>query len=147
MNHPMEKRVSALERTVKREAELRAKVDKDLSDVQSGQRAQLKLIQALRETQVEQGEQLKLHTTVLNLHTDILNMHTEVLNLHTTQLKELSEKVSGLDEKVSGLDEKVSGLDTRVSGLETTFSGFDRKIDRVLELIEPPPARAATAAN
>ncbi|MEU4238110.1 hypothetical protein [Actinoplanes sp. NPDC026619] len=149
MSNQFEERLSAMERRVALEAELRAKVDKDLSDLESGQRGLTRLIEAVRGTQVEQGALLNLHTTNLNLNSALLTdlnrlvvEQQQTLSLHSVQLEQLDTKVFGMDAKVSGLDAKVSGLDAKVSGLDAKVSGLESKLDRVLELLEPPPAPA-----
>jgi outer membrane murein-binding lipoprotein Lpp len=60
--------------------------DRDISDVRTELRAHTQVLNALRETQIEQGR----------------------------HLSQLDTKVTGLDAKVIGLDAKVDQLDTKV---------------------------------
>ncbi|MGH3208105.1 MAG: hypothetical protein ACRDNO_10120, partial [Trebonia sp.] len=65
-------------------------MDKDLSDAQAAFRAQLGVLNAVRETQSEQTATLREHTATLREHTATLREHTERLErLETGQAKVL----------------------------------------------------------
>jgi chromosome segregation ATPase len=101
----LEQRVDVLEdgqSGSRRAAELFAVVDRDVGDLKEAFTAQRHVLQALRDTQLEQGralggiivtlqsiqETLAEHSTVLNEHTTVLAEHTTVLNEHSTVLAE-----------------------------------------------------------
>src|SRR5215471_13802102 len=78
----IETRVGTLEVTVETEAQVRAKMDQDMSDLKLEFRAQRGLLQALQETQSE-------HTAILREHTAILREHGNILQDHGARLGRL----------------------------------------------------------
>ena len=100
-NDDIEARVAILEREVVRLREqvalsssdaagarvLAAGADRDVSEVRAELRAHTQALNALRETQLEQGR----------------------------AIAGLDQRVTGLDQKVTGLDQKVTGLDQKVT--------------------------------
>lgn len=100
-NDDIEARVAILEREVVRLREqvalsssdaagarvLAAGADRDVSEVRAELRAHTQALNALRETQLEQGR----------------------------AIAGLDQRVTGLDQKVAGLDQKVAGLDQKVT--------------------------------
>jgi hypothetical protein len=72
-------RMSALESMVRREAELRAAVDQDQSDMAGQVRAMHHLVQALSITQSEHGEKLTRMTNWARRHDGRLNRIEEML--------------------------------------------------------------------
>ena len=122
----LERRVSALEQDVTRlQGELdRARedteaarvlaggADRDVSDVRSQLRAQRGLLQALRDTQVEQGERL-----------DRLERRMTSVEL---RLNALEDRIAGMDARLTGrIDELDSRLTGRVDALQAEMrEGF-----------------------
>lgn len=100
-NDDIEARVAILEREVVRLREqvalsssdaagarvLAAGADRDVSEVRAELRAHTQALNALRETQLEQGR----------------------------AIAGLDQRVTGLDQKVTGLDQKATGLDQKVT--------------------------------
>jgi len=118
----LEQRVAALEREVARlsgeldrtgqdaaAARLLATgADRDVSDVRSQLRAQRQLLQALRDTQVEQGRRL-----------DQLEGRMAAVELRLTALE---DRVAGMDARLTG---RMDGLASRMDGLEAEMrDGF-----------------------
>jgi chromosome segregation ATPase len=122
----LERRVSALEQDVIRlqgeldrareDAEaartLAGGADRDVTDVRSQLRAQRGLLQALRDTQVEQGERL-----------DRLERRMTSVEL---RLNALEDRIAGMDARLTGrIDELDSRLTGRVDALQAEMrEGF-----------------------
>ncbi|MGH3801788.1 MAG: hypothetical protein ACRDTD_16980, partial [Pseudonocardiaceae bacterium] len=112
----IETRVTILEREVVRLREqvalttsdadaarvLAAGADHDVSEVRAELRAHTQALNALRETQLEQGR------AIAGLGQQVTGLGQQVTGL--------DQKVTGLDQKVTGLDQKVTGLDQKVTG-------------------------------
>ncbi|MCU7724501.1 hypothetical protein ODJ79_12310 [Actinoplanes sp. KI2] len=131
----LERRLSSLERRVNREARLRASVDHDLSRLEEQQRHTTSVVQAIRETQVEHGEQLtRLEKAVAG--------HGDRFTLIDRKLKSLDSALDLHDVRVLALEFKVDRLDTKVDRLDTKVTGLDTKVDQILTLLEPPSGGA-----
>jgi hypothetical protein len=101
----IETRVGTLEVTIETEADTRAKMDKDMSDLKLEFRAQRSLLQALQETQSD--------------HTAMLRAHGETLRDHTARLERLEAGQARLE----------VGLQTVNAGVRTIIGLLDREID------------------
>ncbi|WP_203724655.1 hypothetical protein, partial [Paractinoplanes durhamensis] len=107
MNAQFEKRLVAVEKRVELEAELRAKVDRDLADLQSSQRGMLKVVNALRETQVKQGRTIDRLDQRMDRFEATQNLHTTALNHHSAVLTELAQLAVEQKRRTDQLDIKV----------------------------------------
>ncbi|GIF24686.1 multidrug efflux pump subunit AcrA (membrane-fusion protein) [Actinoplanes tereljensis] len=132
MNDQYKARLSAVEQRVEFEAGLRAKVDRDLADLQSGQQGMLKVVNALRETQVEQGQAIGRIESRMDKFEATQNLHTAALNHHSAILTEMVQLAVEQKRRTDQLDAKVGQLSTQMV--------------RVLELLEPPHAPRIAAA-
>lgn len=101
----IEERLAALEAElpqIRQEAAaaraLAAGADRDVADYRAEMRSQTRMINALRETQVEQGQTLAGHTETLAGHTETLAEHGRVL----------TEIQSGMTQIVGLLNELIS---------------------------------------
>jgi len=81
----LEQRVKAIEDRLSLEAELRASVDSDLSDIAQSQRAAGHLIQALAITQSQHGETLAAHSGSLRNAHRKLDLIVTMLNRPTDE--------------------------------------------------------------
>jgi chromosome segregation ATPase len=125
----LEKRVTTLEVRMDEEAELRAGVDREVSDVTQALRAQQRSIQALAVTQSEHTRKLDRltgtvdrlamsvdrlvvtvdrHEEILVQHGEILGRHEEILVRHEVKLDQLAGK---LDQHDGKLDRIIATLD------------------------------------
>jgi hypothetical protein len=73
---------------------LAAGADRDVSEVRSELRAHTRALNALRETQLEQGRMLAEHGRVLDEHGRILDEHGRMLIEHGRAIVSLDQKMS-----------------------------------------------------
>jgi len=104
----LETRVTILEREVARLREqnalsssdataarvLAAGADHDVSEVRAELRAHTQALNALRETQLEQGRKLDEHSQILNEHSQKLDGHSQKLDGHGRAIVSLDQKMS-----------------------------------------------------
>ncbi|MGH4025620.1 MAG: hypothetical protein ACRDRV_13680 [Pseudonocardiaceae bacterium] len=94
---------------------LAAGADQDVSTVRGELRAHTQVLNALRETQLEQG-------------------------LHISSLE---QKVAGLDHNLTGLDHKVTGLDHNLTGLDHKvtegFATLSTQLAQITALLREAP--------
>ena len=133
MNAPIEKRLTAVEKRVEYEAGQRAKLATSVSDIQVRQKATFKLIEALRETQVEQGQKQE--------------EQGQVLAEHGQALDRLERGMNELSRTVAEHSAKLEGVETRLEGVETKVDRLGVQMERVIELLQPPPGPETVAAN
>jgi hypothetical protein len=106
---PLRRRVVAIEERMHLEAGLRAAQGAELTALGVVQRGLLGTVQALRETQLEQGI---------------------TLADQTRRLEHLETRLERVDEHVENVDAKVDNVDLHVEEL-------DLKVERILEILEP----------
>jgi chromosome segregation ATPase len=83
-----------------------AKNDKDLAPFRQQLRAHIRVLNALRDTQIEHGKTLDKHGKILGRLTATVDQHTAKLDEHTAKL----------DEHTAKLDEHGVSLKTLVAG-------------------------------
>ena len=112
-----------VERLTKDVAETRimaAKNDEDLAPFRQQMRAHVRVLNALRETQLEQGKTLDNHGMILARLTGTVDQHTAKLGEHTAKLDEHTEK---LDQHTIKLDRHTAMLDKQGEKLDTLVTG------------------------
>lgn len=127
------------------EARLLARAaDRDVSNMHAAVLANQNLINALRQTQLEQDMKLTAvdakvdnltgvvaeQGMVLSEHTATLAQHSTILDQHTATLAEHGQKLDALNDRVDALDAKVDELDAKV---DEKFDSLDKKIDSRFE--------------
>ena len=97
-----------------------AMADRDVADHRQEMRGHTRVLNALRQTQIEQGETLAEHGRMLSDHTRTLDRQTEMLEQHTRTLDghtEMLEQHTGtLDQHTETLDQHGQALGTLVAG-------------------------------
>jgi hypothetical protein len=86
----------------------------DRAEAQVRHRAVVDSLQALRETQIEQGQD------IAGLREDVTGLHLSVAGLEGT--------VTGLQGSVAGLEGTMTGLQGSVTGLEGTMTGLQGSV-------------------
>jgi hypothetical protein len=114
----IEIRVGTLEVTVETEAQVRAKMDQDMSDLKLEFRAQRGLLQALQETQSEHTAILREHTAILRGHGETLREHSAILRGHGEILRGHGEILRGHGEILQGHGEILQDHSARLGRLE-----------------------------
>ncbi len=129
----LEGRVSALEeqmRYVRQDAAaarvLAGGADRDVAALAIKLDAQTRLLEALRETQVED------HGHIVELQKGVgrLERRFEISE------QRYEQRFGGLEQQVGGLTARFDGLDGRVGGLEQRFDGVDQRLDGVDQRLE-----------
>jgi chromosome segregation ATPase len=131
----LEGRVSALEvqmRTVRQDAAaarvLAGGADRDVSALATKLDAQTRLMEALRETQVEDHG----HIVELQKGVDRLERRFEISEQRSEQrFGRLEQQVGGLTARFDGLEGRFDGLEGRVGGLEQRFDAVDQRFDGI----------------
>ncbi|MGH3751341.1 MAG: hypothetical protein ACRDRP_01360 [Pseudonocardiaceae bacterium] len=95
--------------------------DHDVSEVRAELRAHTQALNALRETQLEQGRAIaSLDQRMTSLDQRMTGLERKVAGL--------DQKVASLDQKVAGLDQKVASLDQKVAGLDQRMTSLDQRM-------------------
>ena len=104
-----------------------AMADRDVADHRQEMRGHTRVLNALRQTQIEQGETLAEHGRMLSDHTRTLDRQTEMLEQHTRTLDghtEMLEQHTGtLDQHTETLDQHTETLDQHGQALGTLVAG------------------------
>jgi hypothetical protein len=84
--------------------------DRDVADFRAELRGHTRVLGALRETQLEQGQVLAQHGQILAQHGQILAQHGEVLAQHGEALDQLSAAVGQIREQHGAKLDDIVGL-------------------------------------
>ncbi|GAA5101839.1 hypothetical protein [Haloechinothrix salitolerans] len=121
---------------------LAAAADRDVSEVRSELRAHTSALNALRETQLEQGKVLDKHTGILGEHSKVLDKHTGILGEHSKVLDKhtgiLGEHSKVLGEHSAILTEHTRTLSEQgeiLGGHTTMLGNVQAGITQILELL------------
>lgn len=123
-----ERRVAHLETKVDQETRSRVRMDKELGKVTAAVNAHTQSLNALRETQAEQGQLLRhIVTKVDNTEAwmGYLNGRMDVLQ------QDLTGRMDSLESQVTGLGGRMDGVETRLDRVDTRLDGIDTRLDRV----------------
>ena len=120
---------------------LAAGADGEVSDVRAQLRAHTAVLNALRQTQVEQGGTLASHGEVLVWHSEVLASHTRTLDQHT---RTLDQHTRTLDQHTRTLDEHGRKLDTQSEILALHSEILDSHTESLQVLDERTAAGFAT---
>lgn len=120
---------------------LAAGADGEVSDVRAQLRAHTAVLNALRQTQVEQGGTLASHGEILVWHSEVLASHTRTLDQHT---RTLDEHTRTLDQHTRTLDEHGRKLDTQSEILALHSEILDSHTESLQVLDERTAAGFAT---
>jgi archaellum component FlaC len=101
-------RVTRLEHEMREVRVLAVGADEDVSVLQDAFRAQTGLLHALRQTQVEQGRDIKLLRQ---------------------RFDGVDQRFDGVDQRFDGVDQRFDGVDQRFDGVDQRFDGVDRRLD------------------
>jgi chromosome segregation ATPase len=131
----LEGRVSALEGQMRyvREDAAAARVlaggaDRDVAALAAKLDAQTRLMEALRETQVEDHG----HIAELQRGVTRLERRFEISEQRSEQrFGRLEQQVGGLTARFDGLEGRFDGLEGRVGGLDQRFDGVDQRLDGI----------------
>ncbi len=127
---------------------LAAGADGEVSDVRAQLRAHTAVLNALRQTQVEQGGTLASHGEVLVWHSEVLASHTRTLDQHTRTLDQhtrtLDQHTRTLDQHTRTLDEHGRKLDTQSEILALHSEILDSHTESLQVLDERTAAGFAT---
>jgi chromosome segregation ATPase len=134
-----EERLTAVEE----KAELWAALDRDLADLGEGQRANTALIQALRETQIEQGGTLDKHTKILGeLTTQVTWLGHRFTGLDAQlgalggRLDRMSIRLNVADDRIGYIDNHIAQVDWKIAQVDEKIAHVDEKLDRIVGLLE-----------
>jgi chromosome segregation ATPase len=92
-------------------------VEQIRGEIRDFRQAATSSLNALRETQREQGE-------VLHTHSELLRTHGELLRTHSEQLRTLDEKVDGLSDKFDRLTGEVRSKFDQLAGGQEQITGL-----------------------
>jgi hypothetical protein len=139
----LEGRVSALEGQMRyvREDAAAARVlaggaDRDVSAFGARLDAHQRLLEALRETQVEQGQRIS-------------GLETEVRRGFASIEDRLGRRLDGVEGRLGGIDGRLDGVEGRLGGIDGRLAGLEGGQALILDLLrrrngheEDPPASA-----
>jgi chromosome segregation ATPase len=93
---------------------LAAGADHDVSEVRAELRAHTQALNALRETQLEQGR------AIAGLEQKLAGLDQKLVGQ--------DQKLVGQDQKLAGLEQKLAGLDQKLAGQDQKLAGLDQKV-------------------
>jgi chromosome segregation ATPase len=99
----LEGRVTVLERTVEREAALRAKMDEDQSNITATLNAHGTLLQALHDTQQD----------------------------HTRRLTRVEDRLTRVEDRLTGVEGRLGNVEVRLGNVEDDLGVVKEKLDTV----------------
>jgi chromosome segregation ATPase len=125
-------RVSAVEQQQRADRHALGSLDADVSDLQDQRRQDVRLLQSLRETQIEHGERLgRLESGLDRLAT-----------MTATALGVVGERLGRLESGQTRLESRQTRLESRLGRLESgTSAGFaavGARLDVIVELLHRP---------
>ncbi len=100
---------------------LAAGADHDVSEVRAELRAHTQALNALRETQLEQGR------AIAGLDQRVAGLERKVAGLDQ-RVTSLDQKIAGLDQRVTSLDQKMTSLDQKMTSLDQKMTSLDQKM-------------------
>ncbi|CAN5407108.1 hypothetical protein BH23ACT9_BH23ACT9_31400 [soil metagenome] len=100
--------------------------DRDVSEVRAELRAHTQVLNALRETQVEQGRVLDQHGVILANHGQTMVHHGRLLDQQSQTLDQQSQT---LDQQSQTLDQQSQTLDQHTHSLDQHTHSLDRIIE------------------
>jgi chromosome segregation ATPase len=122
--------------------------DRDVAEVRSELRAHTAALNALRETQIEQGQQLNQHGRKLDSHSQKLDEHSQKLDEHSQKLDEHSQKLDEHSRILGEHTRMLTDLTRTVHGQGDTLrshgemlSSVQAGVTRVLELLTESGSR------
>lgn len=124
--HEIWARLRAVEHEASAARQLAAAAYEEVGSLAAGVRANTSLLNALRETQVEQGARLgRVETRIEAVDTRLVAVDT--------RLESLGSAVRGLDSRVGGLEAKVDGLESEV---RTGFAEVGQGMSTIVAMLE-----------
>ena len=136
----VEGRVAQLEVDEDETRLLAANADREVSEFKGALKGNTKLIEMLRETQVEQGQKLDLHSRQLDALGRQLDARGRQLDAVERRLEEQGRRLDEHSELIRGLDDRVQGLDSRFEALESEMqrgiATLQDGMTRVVALLE-----------
>ena len=109
-----------------------AMADRDIADFRQEMRGHTRVLNALRQTQIEHGQTLERHSGMLDRHTTILDRHSATLDRHTTILDQHTET---LDRHSAILDKHTATLDQHTTTLDQHTTTLDEHGDALTTLV------------
>lgn len=140
-----EVRVTDLEATVKKQADLRAEMDKKLDDIPPKLEAHRLSLNALGKVQSDHTKRLqriedksdKAEVLLGRLDERMTGVETRLDGVDTrldgidTRLDRVDARLDGVDTRLDGIDTRLDGIDTRLNGVDTRLDGIDTRLGRV----------------
>jgi chromosome segregation ATPase len=138
----LETRVGILEREVARLREqaaltgsdaaaarvLAAGADHDVSEVRSELRAHTRALNALRETQLEQGESIaRLEQNVTGVRQDVAGVKQDVAGLRQN-VASIEQDMAGLRQNVASIEQDMAGVKQNVASIEQDMAGVKQNV-------------------
>jgi len=122
----VDSRLGTLETRVAEQANLRAQMDEDMSELRVEFRAQRTLLQALHDTQQEHSATLSEHGAMLREHSATLSEHGVMLREHGAILREhgaiLRDHSAQLNDLRAGQQRIMAGVDAIREMLDRTLN-------------------------
>jgi chromosome segregation ATPase len=124
-------RVDLLAGQVKREADLCASRDHDLSNVSEKLRGQERLLQAIGITQSEHTAALRrLSFNVETLDTRFLTLEVRFESLET-HFRDLESRFGAVETKVGAMESRFGAVETKVEAMESRFGAVEAKVGAI----------------
>jgi chromosome segregation ATPase len=122
-------RVLALEQQQRADRRAIGSLDADVSDLQAQRRQDVRLLQSLRTTQLEQGERLgRVESGLGRLE---------------SRLDRVDSRLDRVDSRLDGIDGRLDGVDSRLGRVESAtsagFAAVDARLDVIVELLGGAP--------
>ena len=129
------------------------RVEQTVDDLRQARTPDLRLVEALRETQLEQSRALEDidevaggiaiavegHTRALRDHTDMLTAQGEKLaSLEVTVVdfrSEVAARFGSVDTRFDSVDSRLDSVDSRLDSVDSRLDSMDGKLSQVIDLL------------
>jgi chromosome segregation ATPase len=144
-------RVSILEQTVSAEIGARVAMRQDIGKVEDllekRSRAQLRLLQAIADTQSEHSTALRdVRAKVDRMAPQVHAIETKVDGVHF-RMGILENRMGGLDSRIGHVEDKIEQVDTRIGHVEDKIEQVDTRIGHVEDKVGQLDTKIDTVAE
>ncbi|MGZ4649045.1 MAG: hypothetical protein ACXV3A_00665 [Kineosporiaceae bacterium] len=124
-------RVTALEQQQRSHRRALGSLDADVSDLQTQRRQDVRLLQSLRQTQVEHGDQLtRLEGRLEGLETTV-----------TTGFAGVESRFGQMDSRFGQMDSRFGQIDSRFEQIDSRFEQIDSRFEQIDSRFEQMDSR------
>ncbi len=121
-------RVTALEQQQRSHRRALGSLDADVSDLQTQRRQDVRLLQSLRQTQVEHGDQLtRVEGRLEGLETTVTTGFGGV----ESRIGQMDSRIGQMDSRFEQMDSRFEQIDSRFEQIDSRFGQMDSRFEQI----------------